>query len=64
MPKVTQLKVTAMGDMSVAQLVKELAKQISGPALDFVSSQLLLVAGGLSRINPLRYPSCIRPTYI
>jgi len=32
----TQLKVTAMYDISVAQLVKELAKQKSGPALDFV----------------------------
>jgi len=38
--KVTQLKVTAMDDMSVAQLMKELVKHMSGPALDFVSSQL------------------------
>ncbi|KAK2153547.1 hypothetical protein LSH36_293g02003 [Paralvinella palmiformis] len=36
-----QLKVTATDDMSVAQLVKELDKHMSGPALDdFVSSQL------------------------
>jgi len=36
----TQLKVTATDDMYVAQLVNELAKHMSGPALDFVSSQL------------------------
>jgi len=38
--KATQLKVIAKDDMSVAQLVNESAKYISGPALDFVSSQL------------------------
>jgi len=37
--KATQLKVTATDDMSVAHMVKELAKHISGPALDLVSSQ-------------------------
>jgi len=31
---------TQMDYMSVAQLVKELAKYMSGPALDFVSSQV------------------------
>ena len=36
----TQLKVIAMGGMYVAQSVKELAKHMSCPALDFVSSQL------------------------
>jgi len=36
----TQLKVTATDDMSMAQLVNELAKHMSGPALDFVLSQL------------------------
>ena len=39
MIKATQLKVTATDDMSVAQLVKESAEHISGPALDLVSSQ-------------------------
>jgi len=38
--KATQLKVTATDDMSAAQLVKEPAKHMSGPALDFVPSQL------------------------
>jgi len=38
--KASQLKVTATDDMSVAQLVKELAKHMSGLALGFVSFQL------------------------
>ena len=40
MLKATQLKVTATDDMSVVQLVNELDKHMSGPALNFVSSQL------------------------
>ena len=36
MLKATQLNVTAPDDTSVAQLVNELAKHMSGPALDLV----------------------------
>jgi len=40
MLKATELKVTVTDDIYVTQLVKELAKHMSGPALDYVSPQL------------------------
>jgi len=38
--KATELRVRATDDISVAQLVVELAKNVSAPAYDSVSSQL------------------------
>ena len=66
MLKTIHLKVTATDDISVAHLVKEIAKNMSGPALNILrhlnfasQREVTMLEGRLTGINPLSYRSRI-----